>query len=264
MARHDGWRSALFRVAVARAAAGRAPDEDERTADWIPLLGSTPREAVVVGIGWGAVAAALARAGARVSAFDRAAERVGLLTARAEQDGLAVRCARVTDPTRLDLPDANADLVAFTDPGWPGARPAAAREARRLLRPGGQLVWRAHNALGVPRRAATAPATLGAHRAMIRREGFEGLRAYAPLPAVGVPFVHVPLGDAGAMRHFLRHLLPLAATASPEARRRYGLAGRLASLASAAADLPLAAHAAAALAPQWLLFATLGAPGDAR
>jgi len=54
--------------------------------------------------------------------------------------GIAVRSEPVTEPLRLDLPDASLDAVVSLWPGFRGVDPAARAEADRVLRPGGRLL----------------------------------------------------------------------------------------------------------------------------
>lgn len=236
------------------AAAGTA-EEDERSADWIYLLPARPTDAVVVGSGWGAVACALAAAGARVSALDTGVERLRFVAARAEQQGLAVRSVRATPGEALPV-DGSFDLIAYADPAWSRGRDveAMARDAARLLRVGGHIAWRADNAAGLLRGRAGG-SRFGTLSGALRRSGFSETTAYAPLPDRGIPFFHVPLGGGRGMRHFLTYVLPLAATASPDTVRRYGVPATVLTLAPYAASLPGIARLAEALVPGWLLIA---------
>jgi len=240
-----------------RVGGGERPEEDERTADWIHLLVTRPRDAVVVGIGWGAVPAALARAGARVVAVDGSSRRLAFMDARATQDGLAVRCTAAIGQDGIPVEAASADLLALLEPvrATPGE---IARMAGRILRPGGELVWQAVNAWR-PRGAGGA--TLSAYTTALHHAGFHGVRVYAAVPDRGVPLFHVPLHDAGALGYFLRALLPLAATASPEARARYGVLARAVELGPLAARIPFVTSVARYLAPRWLLFAQVRTGG---
>jgi SAM-dependent methyltransferase len=241
-----------------RIAAGGTAEEDERSADWIHLLPASPTDAVVVGCGWGAVACALAAAGARVHAVDVSADRLAFVAARAEQQGLAVRSVRATTGEALPV-DGSFDLIAYADPAWPGGTDVdgMAREAARLLRPGGHIAWRADNAAGPLRGRGGAP-TFRALSNALRRHGFTEALAYAPLPDRGIPFFHVPLGGGIGMRYFLRHVLPLVATASPDTLRRYGVPPLLLTLAPYAASVPGLARLAETLVPGWLLIARRG------
>ena len=242
-----------------RIAAGGTAEEDERSADWIPLLPASPTDAVVVGCGWGAVACALAAAGARVHAVDVSADRLAFLVVRAEQEGLDVRSVRVTPGDVLAL-EGTFDLVAYADPAWPGGADVdgLAREAARLLRPGGHIAWRADNAVVPGGGRRTAATTLRARSAALRRQGFSDLVAYAPLPGRDIPFFHVPLGGGVGMRYFLTHILPLVATASPDTLRRYGVPLLLLTLAPYAASVPGLARLAETLVPGGLLIARRG------
>lgn len=245
-----------------RVAAGRIAAEDERSADWIHLLPHAPAVALVVGCGWGAVPSALASRGAHVVAIDHSAVRLAFVAVRAEQERLDVRCVRASANGDLPL-RGTFDLVAFLDPDSPrAANPGRmAREAARLLRPGGSIAWRTDNAIGLTRNGRAPRAmSLCAQYAALRQHGFTHLHAYAPLPDRGIPFFHVPLGHDGAMRYFLAAILPLTATAPPETRRRYGIAARLATVAASAAWLPGVSRAAQLVVPGWLVLARAGTP----
>lgn len=238
-------------------------EEDERSADWIHLLPVRPTRPLVVGCGWGASASALAAGQVHVVAVDVSAERLAFVAVRAAQDRLQIRCVQAVLP--WDLPvDGGFDHVAYVDPLWPGgSHPArTARNAARMLRPGGTIAWRADNVSGVTRGNRRGPSTrLGAMTSALQRNGFTDLRVYAPLPDRGITLFHIPLGNPGATRYFLGSILPLIATARPETRRRYGLAARLAALAPSVARMPGVARLAQLLVPGWLV---IGRYGEAR
>lgn len=251
----------MFRATRDRIAAGGVPDEDERSTDWIHLLTDRPADALVVGCGRGAVACELAAWGAGVVVLDASEERLSFLRVRAEQSGHDLRAALSAEPWAPPAAAGPFDLVAYLDPTWPGgADPErTARDAARLLRTGGQVAWRAD---ARPRHARGT--SLRTMSAALRRAGFADIRAYAPLPARGIPLFHVPLSRHGAMRGFLTGLLPLVSTAPAAARRRYGLAARLAAIAPAAARMPGVARVAELLVPGWLVIGTYAGGQPAR
>jgi ubiquinone/menaquinone biosynthesis C-methylase UbiE len=176
---------------VARSWADQAEFVDARHANVTRWMLETslprPRERVLelaCGPGGpGLAAAALVEPGGEVVLSDVAAEMTAVAEARAEALGLGnVRC-RILDLERIEEPDANYDVVLCRDGLQFALDPArAAREIRRVLRPGGRLalaVWgpRERNPwLGVVLDAAGAE-----------------LRAPVPPPGVPGPF---SLGDA--------------------------------------------------------------------
>lgn len=243
----------MFRATRDHIASGGVPDEDERSTDWIHLLSDPPVDALVVGCGWGAVACELAALGSRVIVLDPSEERLSFLRVRAEQSGHEIRSALSAEPWAPPAAAGPFDLVAYPDPAWPGgADPErTATEAARLLRAGGQVAWRADARPREARRTSLRTMT-----AALLRAGFADIRAYAPLPARGIPLFNVPLSPHGSMRGFLVGLLPLVSTAPAAARRRYGLAARLATMAPAAARLPGVARVAELLVPGWLVIGT--------
>ncbi len=103
-----------------------------------PLEGA---EVVDLGCGGGLMALPLARRGARVTGVDRSPGALAALRARAGEEALEVRTIEAT-AERVPLPDTSADLVVCTDVLVHVDDPAqVVREAGRLLRPGGLLVW---------------------------------------------------------------------------------------------------------------------------
>jgi SAM-dependent methyltransferase len=94
-----------------------------------------PADALDVGAGTGQLAAALAQAGARVTAIEPGDETRRLLQRRLDEE-VQVLNARAE---ALPLPDSSADLVVCADSfHWLDAARALA-EFRRVLRPGGRL-----------------------------------------------------------------------------------------------------------------------------
>ncbi len=98
------------------------------------------RDALDYGCGHGMAAVTLARRGARVAAFDLSAGYLHEARARARANGVSIRFVRA-DAECLPFPDRSFDRV------WGNAilhhldLPAAARELRRILRPGGVAVF---------------------------------------------------------------------------------------------------------------------------
>lgn len=91
---------------------------DERRADWFPLCTVPDNPLVIdVGAGWGAVAIALARRGARVIALDSNIETLEFISLRAQSEGLGDRILSVRiDPLEfavLPIKDGCADLVVM-------------------------------------------------------------------------------------------------------------------------------------------------------
>lgn len=118
------------------------------------------RAALDYGCGHGMAAVALARAGARVTAFDLSPGYVSEARARAAANGVAVECL-TADGEELPFEDASFDAV------WGNAilhhldLAKAGRELRRVMKPGGVAVfcepWGGNPALGFARRVLPYP-----------------------------------------------------------------------------------------------------------
>jgi SAM-dependent methyltransferase len=122
------------------------------------------KAALDYGCGHGMAAVAMARAGARVTAFDLSPGYVSEAKARAAANGVAIECL-TADGEELPFADASFDAV------WGNAilhhldLAKAGRELRRVLKPGGVAVfcepWGGNPMLGFARRALPYP---GKHR----------------------------------------------------------------------------------------------------
>ncbi|XXF78579.1 class I SAM-dependent methyltransferase [Myxococcaceae bacterium GXIMD 01537] len=95
--------------------------------------------AVDLGTGTGTVARGLARRGCRVTAVDRSAPLLDAAGRLAAEEGLSLE-ARLASAEATGLPSASFDLVTAGQCWHWFDRAAAAREAARLLTPGGRLV----------------------------------------------------------------------------------------------------------------------------
>lgn len=156
------------RQAAGRAAHFRTERADLRFADadyldhetWVrpafARLGDLSGKSVLdYGCGHGMAAVVLARAGARVTAFDLSPGYVAEARERCRANGVAAECV-VADGEHLPFPDASFDAV------WGNAvlhhldLARAGRELRRVLRPGGVAVfcepWGGNPLLGLARR----------------------------------------------------------------------------------------------------------------
>ena len=91
-----------------------------------------------LGSGTGSLARGFARRGARVSAVDISAEMLSEARALAESEGLEIE-TRVAPAETTGLAEDAFDAVTAGQCWHWFERPKAAREARRLLRPGGRL-----------------------------------------------------------------------------------------------------------------------------
>jgi SAM-dependent methyltransferase len=106
------------------------------------VLGTEPRRVLDLGAGTGLLTEALVAAGHEVVAVDPSAEMLGQLTARLPAVATSVGAAE-----QVPLPDADVDaVVAGQAAHWFDVVPAA-RELRRVLRPGGVvgLIWNARD-----------------------------------------------------------------------------------------------------------------------
>jgi SAM-dependent methyltransferase len=118
------------------------------------------KSALDYGCGHGMAAVALARAGARVTAFDLSPGYVNECRARAEANGVQVECV-TADGEELPFADASFDAV------WGNAilhhldLARAGRELKRVLKPGGVAVfcepWGGNPLLGFARRKLPYP-----------------------------------------------------------------------------------------------------------
>ncbi|MDR3640302.1 MAG: class I SAM-dependent methyltransferase [Humidesulfovibrio sp.] len=97
--------------------------------------------ALDLGSGPGHAAYALAQGGALVTASDLSAEMLAVVAQEAERRGLASLQTRQGAAERLPFPEASFDLVVtrYSAHHWVYV-PAALREVRRVLKPGGTLV----------------------------------------------------------------------------------------------------------------------------
>jgi SAM-dependent methyltransferase len=158
---HD--RQAAGRVASFRAGRADLRFDDAAYLDhetWVrpafAKLGDLPGKRVLdYGCGHGMAAVVLARAGARVTAFDLSPGYVSEARERARANGVAVTCV-VADGEELPFPDASFDAV------WGNAilhhldLERAGRELVRVLKPGGVAVfcepWGGNPVLSLARR----------------------------------------------------------------------------------------------------------------
>jgi len=103
--------------------------------------GYTTVTALDLGCGAGHAAYALAEGGAEVTAYDLSAEMLAVVEEEAARRGLTALHVRQGAAERLPLAEDSFDLVVtrYSAHHWAYV-PAALREARRVLRPGGTLV----------------------------------------------------------------------------------------------------------------------------
>ena len=107
--------------------------------DRLLAAGLAGRRVLVPGCGFGADLIRLRRLGAEVSGFDISTEVIDIAARRAERLGVRGIDFRVMTAERLDYPDDSFDAVVFVDVCHHVDIPAAMREVRRVLRPGGQV-----------------------------------------------------------------------------------------------------------------------------
>jgi len=186
---HDGQAAARARTLTAADALRFADADYLGHETWVrpafaqlgPLAG---KAALDYGCGHGMAAVALARAGATVTAFDLSPGYVAEAQARAAANGVAVTCVTGCGES-LPFPDASFDAV------WGNAilhhldLPRAARELRRVLKPGGVAVfaepWGGNAALEFARRHLPYPGkSRTADERPLTRRDLAPLRAVFP------------------------------------------------------------------------------------
>ncbi|GAC1560498.1 MAG: hypothetical protein NVS2B7_34940 [Herpetosiphon sp.] len=272
VAEMEGWSTALYRHALAEAAAGRAPIEDERAADWQYLL---PLEAtwqvLVMGCGWGTIPIALARNVGHVVAMDRDAERIHYLDVRRRQQALGNVEARLAGTIgEAGVAKGSLHLVSVREFPQREGRVAAfgevARDVYELLRPGGFVQFSLANRLtpmclmrGDRERMGQPVHSLGGYRRLLRQAGFSEIEVYLPLPHHDkVPMFYVPWDDVQALQFFLRSLFPLFERVAPNVRQSYARQYALAQLGVQAAVRMRLARIARHVMPGFCIFARKG------
>lgn len=140
--------------------------------DHIPFAEMRNRDVLEIGLGYGTVAEALARSGCQYSGLDIAAGPVSMVNHRLKQAGLS-GAARQGSVLAAPFPDGSFDfVVAIGCLHHTGDLKLAIDECRRMLRPGGQLIFMVYYAYSY-RRWLEAPAQTLAYRKRERA----GLRA---------------------------------------------------------------------------------------
>lgn len=102
-------------------------------------IGVAPQRVLDLATGTGALAVEFAKAGCYVTAFDNAAEQIRLAEARASEHGLKIDFV-VGAAEQVPQPDESFDVVSVGQAWHWFERARAAREAHRLLKPGGVLL----------------------------------------------------------------------------------------------------------------------------
>lgn len=175
---------------------------------WIPATGT----ALDLGTGTGSLALEWARRGLDVTALDIAPELLRIVARRAASEGLEVRTIEATAEA-TGLADDSVDLVTAGQCWWWFDADRAARESRRILRPGGRLLICNFSYLALPGSAAERTERLvlahnpgwpkagwrGVHPEQVQAldvAGFDAVESFSF--TIDVPFSH--LGWRGRMR----------------------------------------------------------------
>jgi SAM-dependent methyltransferase len=141
--------------------------------DHIPFAAMKGRDVLEIGLGYGTVSQRLAEAGAAYTGLDIAAGPVGMVNHRLKQtglDGLAVQGSILDPQLKADSFDY---VVAIGCLHHTGNLQLAIENCRKLLRPGGSLIFMVYYAYSYRRFRIASIATL---RTMIREAlGFRGV-----------------------------------------------------------------------------------------
>lgn len=214
----SGWRIAAFERLRTSLRRGERPEEDARSADWKYLLPLQRTDHILVlGCGWGTVAANLAKDCGHVTAVDRDPMRIGHLNARIAEDGLSNITAQcLPKGASWSLQTERYDGVVLHDT-WDatcarstGAFRCCLQQAHDALKEGG-WIWCCGR-----QRFGRRP-----HK-LLRAAGFEAVEQYAPLPRhEGIPMFYLPLDHRQPIEFFFRNIFPLFEMVSPEVKRTY-------------------------------------------
>jgi len=208
LAQQIGWQAAIGRILPERADLVCAP----RRADF-QYLWDLPTDAFVLSAGddWGAIAAALGRHFAHVTAVEDVFERARFIDIRARQTNAAVEalCADLLflplAPGQFDAVVLNAGLACPANGATRDFLLRLLRSLRDLLKPSGFLCLNARNRWGWPPRGSGRGFTLSlaGYRQLLREAGFGAVRAFHPWDGSEHPGVLLPLDHAGALIHYI-------------------------------------------------------------
>jgi len=192
----EGWQAAVHDYLRARDPAAYRYATDPQTATWRLLLAPAEDARVLLLCpGLGVAPFLFAQEGAQVSCACASPAEAEYLRARASQQGLQRLSVCVWDgESPLAEADGRFDLLAAVGGGVRGA--VLLREARRLLREGGELFWAGS-------RRELRPSEC---RPRLEAQGFVDLRAYGLIPSHRQPFFIVPLWSNTALEHCLGRL----------------------------------------------------------
>jgi ubiquinone/menaquinone biosynthesis C-methylase UbiE len=98
------------------------------------------KRVLIPGCGFGEDAARFANMGAQVEAFDLSPESVAIARARCDKFGYTGIRFAVMPCEKLDYPDSSFDVVYFCDMLHHVDIPKSIAEARRVLKPGGEII----------------------------------------------------------------------------------------------------------------------------
>jgi len=233
----DGWDVALYDFFRNQIKKNVAIQENERSVDWKYFLPLTHQSiALVVGCGWGVGPVSLSETCGKVYALDSDWYKVAMLNQRKRAKKLKyifpIHAHVSSQDFCLPFVGEKFDLIAIRDielSGKPLKLADLLRSLKKLLKPGGYIYlsvgnrwspyrWLSNDLLD----DAIQPHSLWGYKHIFKREGFDDMQIYAPLPHhQREPLFYLPVKGAGPIQFFFSHIFSLFDTASPEVKQAY-------------------------------------------